>query len=205
MRRALTLLGFTTLLLAAGCGDDGDGGDDPIERPPEELNILRLAVDAPPLESTSVSFWARRGDSREAKLYFLNESGERGDEYVRLQIDSNTLLALPDGTPIAVGDSVLITLTAVDPARILFQFEPEGLQFNPEDPAELTIKYAEADQDYDDDGDEDAEDDDIELQLGIWRQATEGASFVRLGSALFEELEEIEAELTGFSRYAIAY
>jgi len=46
---------------------------------------------------------------------------------------------------------------------------------------------------------------DIETRLGIWRQATVGASFVRLGSAVIEDLKEIEAELTSFSRYAIAY
>jgi hypothetical protein len=207
MKRITTLLALATLVLASACGDDGGNGGDGggTERPPEELNILRLAEGAPPLESTVLQFWARRGDSREGKLYFLNDEGERGNEYLSLKIDSNTLLARPDGSPIAVGDSILITVTVVDPSQILFQFAPEGLQFNASQPAELKIKYDEADRDFDDDGDEDAEDDDIERQLSIWRQAAPGQPFVRIGSAVVEDLDEIEADLTGFSRYAIAY
>ena len=206
MRRALALIGLLPLLAAAACGDDNDHGNDPgAERPPESLNILRLAADAPPLESTTLSFWAVRGESREGKLYFQDGAGQRGDEYLGLKFDSNTLSALPDGTPIPVGDSVLVTITVVDPARILFQFAPEGLRFSTSEPAELRIRYAEADKDYDDDGDEDDRDDDIELQLGVWRQAEVGQPFVRLGSALVEDLDEIDVDLTGFSRYAIAY
>jgi hypothetical protein len=208
MKRIVTLLGLGMLVLAGGCdgGDDGGGnGGDDTERPPEELNILRIAEGAPPLESSVLQFWAVRGESREGKLYFQNQQGERGNEYLSLKFESNTLVALPDGSPIAAGDSVLITVTVVDPARILFDFAPSGLRFNAGDPAELRIKYDEADRDFDDDGDEDAADDDIERQLSIWRQASPGEPFVRIGSAVVEDLEEIEADLTGFSRYAIAY
>ncbi|MCU0620063.1 MAG: hypothetical protein MUC69_01015 [Gemmatimonadales bacterium] len=201
---------LSLLLLAGGCSDSGDGSepgpDEPgTEKPPAELNILRLAADAPPLESPSVSFWAVKGDDREGRIYFLNESGERGEEYARLKIDEDALRARPDGSLFAEGDSVLVTVTILDPAQILFQLAPEGLQFNPDEPAVLVLKYAEADDDFDGDGERDDDDDDIEQRLGIWRQATPSDPFVRLGSARFEDLEEIEAELTGFSRYAIAY
>jgi hypothetical protein len=209
MRRiALMFLSLGTLWVAA-CGDDSDGmpgPDDPgATRPPGELTILRLAAEAPPLFENSVTFWAVRGEDREGRLYFSDGQGQRGEEYVRLKVDAASLLARPDGTPFAVGDSVQITMTAVDPAQILFQFEPAGLTFSSASPADLEIEYQEAGDDFDDDGDVDDDDEDIETRLGIWRQATVGASFVRLGSAVIEDLKEIEAELTSFSRYAIAY
>jgi hypothetical protein len=209
MRRfVLMFLGVGALCVAA-CGDDSDGvpgPDDPgAVRPPGELTILSLAAEAPPLFESSVSFWAVRGEDREGRLYFSDGQGQPGEEYVRLKIDAAALLARPDGTPFAVGDSVLITMTAVDPTQILFQFEPAGLTFSSASPAELEIEYQEADDDFNGDGDLDEEDDEIETRLGIWRQSSVGQPFVRLGSAVIEDLEEIEAELTSFSRYAIAY
>jgi hypothetical protein len=51
----------------------------------------------------------------------------------------------------------------------------------------------------------DTEDDEIEDVLSIWRQETVGGVFERLGSVVIEDLEEIETDLLGFTRYAIAY
>jgi len=209
MRRiVLMFLGVGALCVAA-CGDDSNdtpGPDDPgATRPPSELTILRLAASAPPLFESSVTFWAVRGEDREGRLYFSDGQGQRGEEYVRLKVDAASLLARPDGTPFAPGDSVQITVTAVDPSQILFQFAPEGLTFSSVSPAELDIEYSEAGDDLNDDGRADEEDDDVESRIGVWRQAALGQSFVRLGSATIEDLREIEAELTSFSRYAIAY
>ena len=207
-RIAVLFLSVGTLGIAA-CGDDSNdtpGPDDPgTTRPPEELSILRLAASAPPLFQNSVTFWAVRGEDREARLYFSDGQGQAGEEYLRLRIRSGSLLARPDGTPIAEGDSVQITLTVVDPTQILFQFAPEGLTFSSDEPAELDIEYDEAGDDLNDDGSVDGEDDDVESRLGVWRQSTDGQPFVRLGSAVVEDLREIQAELTSFSRYAIAY
>ncbi|HEX5817894.1 MAG TPA: hypothetical protein VFY20_03395 [Gemmatimonadales bacterium] len=209
MRRIAVLFLSLGVLGVAACGDDSSdtpGPDDPgTTRPPEELSILRLAADAPPLFENSVTFWAVRGEDREGRLYFSDGQGQRGEEYLRLRIGSSSLLARPDGTPIAAGDSVQITVTVVDPTQILFQFAPEGLTFSSSSPAELDIEYDEAGDDLNDDGSVDDEDDDVESRLGVWRQATVGQPFVRLGSAVIEDLREIEAELTSFSRYAIAY
>ena len=209
MRRIAVLFLSLGALGVAACGDDSSdtpGPDDPgATRPPEELSILRLAADAPPLFENSVTFWAVRGQDREGRLYFSDGQGQRGQEYLRLRIGSSSLLARPDGTPIAAGDSVQITVTVVDPTQILFQLAPEGLTFSSTSPAELDIKYDEAGDDLNDDGSVDGEDDQVESQLGVWRQATVDQPFVRLGSAVIGDLREIEAELTSFSRYAIAY
>jgi hypothetical protein len=93
----------------------------------------------------------------------------------------------------------------VDPAQMLFELEPSGLKFNPAVPAELKIHYDHADGDLNDDGVSDGEDTAIESTLAIWRQENPGDPFVRLASVLSLDLDEAEAELTGFSRYALAY
>lgn len=190
--------------LVLGCSDsNGPGPDD--TRPPSELSILRLGESTPPLFNPEMSFWAVRGEDRETRIFFQDEVGGPGEEYLRLRVDAPSLLAHPDGTPFAENDSVLITVRVVDPAQLLFELEPSGLRFNPVDRAELRIHYDQADDDLDDDGDVDSVDDALELRLSIWRQESPGEPFVRIGSALFEDLEEIEAELDGFSRYALAY
>jgi len=117
----------------------------------------------------------------------------------------SSLLSRPDGSAIAEGDSVLITITVEDPALLLFELQPTGLKFSTAKPAELKIRYAQADDDLNEDGEVDEQDDQIETILGIWRQEQPGQPFVRLGSVKVEEQQELEAMLTGFSRYAIAY
>lgn len=205
IRPVRTWLALAGIALAIACSSDGTDQDEPgTERPPDELNLVRLRADAPPLEQDSVSFWAFRGESVETKLYFLAVGGGRGDEYLSLKFEDETLDQYPDGTPFAEGDSVLVTIKVVDPALILFELEPTGLRFSTAAPAELKIKYAEADDDFDEDGDDDEDDDEIEFRLGIWRQENLGDPFVRLGS-LRGDNDDLEADLTGFSRYAIAY
>ena len=200
-------LAVIALVLAVGCSsDDTPSPDSPgSERPPAELSVARLSPDAPPLESSTVSFWAVKGEQAEQKLYFLDDQGQRGEEYLSLKLDDESLLSRPDGSAIAEGDSVLITITVEDPALLLFELQPSGLKFSPADPAELKIRYAHADDDLNEDGAVDGEDDHIESILGIWRQEQPGDPFIRLGSVKVEGQEELEAELTGFSRYAIAY
>jgi hypothetical protein len=205
-RRLRPAFGALLALLLAGtwaCESSGPGDDD--TRPEDELNILTLAQTAPPLATTSVSFWASYDDDTRGEIDFQN-----ADRYLRFEVDKFSLLAFPDGTLFGPGDSVFITVTVVDPARLLFEFEPAGLKFNPLRPAELKLEYGHAgddvEQDWDDDGTSgDSDDDEIESQFSIWRQASLGLPFLRLGSLKLEEQNEIEAELLSFSRYALAY
>ncbi len=204
-RRILTTLSLALLLACSDSGGPGDGGG--TTKPPSDLTILRLGDASPPLFNPVESFYAVKGDNREVRIFFEDDDdpGEAGDEYLRLRVDADALQSYPDGTPFAEDDSVLITVRVVDPARLLFEFEPAGLTFNPAEPAELKIHYDKADDDLDEDGDVDVEDQTLELTLGIWRQENDGDPFVRLGSLLIDDLEEIDAELDGFSRYALAY
>ncbi len=197
------------LLLAAvagvigSCSDSSGPGDG--SRPPGELNVVHVAPTSVPLFNPVDSFFAVRGQDREVRIFFQDAVGGPGQEYFRLRVDAPTLLARPDGTPVATGDSVLIHVRVVDPSQMLFELEPSGLKFNPLVPARLAIHYDHAGGDLNDDGVVNGVDTAIEGTLAIWRQETPTDPFVRLGSVLTVDLDEAEAELTGFSRYALAY
>jgi hypothetical protein len=202
--RALRCLLLAALAAAAGsCSDSSAPVDD--SKPPSELNVVHVSGSSTALFNPVDSFYAVQGDDREIQIYFQDQSGQAGEEFMRLRIDAPTLLARPDGTPVLPGDSVLIHVRVVDPAQMLFELEPSGLKFNPLVPARLKIHYDHADGDLNDDGIVSPEDDSIEGTLAIWRQEHPGDPFVRLTSALAVDIDEAEAELTGFSRYALAY
>lgn len=195
-------------VLAAACSQDGlpTSPFGPGEEPAANLNVVVAAPTAAPPDLAAVSFYARQGRRSEGRVYLTDQPGVgRGHEYLRLTIPRDGLLARPDGTPIATGDSVLITIRLLDPSRILFQMEPGGLRFNPASPAELRIRYEVADGDLNHDGLRDAQDDSVETHLGIWRQADPQSVFVRLESVVWRNNREVRASLPGFSRYAIAY
>lgn len=160
-----------------------------------QLNILRLAPTAPPLLTTSTTFQACQGSGAEGRLVFNNGSGGEGQEFARLTLDNNTLLAKPDGTLFAPNECIQITMTVDDPTQVLVRLEPTGLHFNPADPAQLKIQYGEAE----------GVDSTVETQIAIWRQESAGAPFAEIGSAVLKDLKEVEASLLGFSRYALAY
>lgn len=206
-----SLLALRILLLAAwagaaaSCSDSSSPPDDGGSKPPSELSVVHVAAASTPLFNTTVSFYAKRGENSEGSLSFQDASGGEGEEYVRLRIDANSLLALPNGDAIVPGDSVKITLSVVDPTEMLFDLQPTGLKFNPADPAELKIHYDHANGDLNHDGVSDSRDDVIERMLAIWRQESLTDPFVRLTSVLTIETNEVNADLTGFSRYALAY
>jgi hypothetical protein len=187
------------------CSDSGEPNENDPSKPASELTVLRLSEDSPPLLNPVVSFYAVRGQNREARIFFDDGEGREGDEYLRLRFEDASLLAYPDGIEFAEGDSVLITIRVVDPARTLFELEPTGLQLSSQDPAELRIRYQEVNDDLNEDGAVDVEDVELERSLAIWRQEKPGDPFVRLGTILQEDIDEVRGTLEGFSRYALAY
>lgn len=202
MRIRYPLLLLTGLMLALGCSSDPAG---PSELPEDQLTFLRLATGAPPFVSSEVTFWARRGEDREGRIYFQDSQGGRGEEFARLKVAGASLLTRPNGTPFQPGDSVLITMRIVDVSRMQVELLPSGLRFSSSKPAELKLDYDFADDDFNRDGEVNDRDREVELRFAIWRQEAPGLPWVRQGSVKIEELREIEAKLTGFSRYAIAY
>jgi hypothetical protein len=180
-------------VLAAGCSDSTAPGTG---RPPSDLTFLQIATTAPPLLASSTTFSACKGQDAEGRLFFNDGTDHEGEEFARLTLNSGSLLAHPDGTPFATGDCVNITMTK-DPASkdVMVQLEPTGLKFDPVHPAELRLDY----------GDAEGVDAVILGKVGIWRQEKDGDPFVLIGSAIQTDVLKVRGNLTGFSRYALAY
>lgn len=198
-------VGVSAALLGIGACDSATPNDDNT-RPAGELNILKLAQTAPPLATDSVGFWAYFDEDTEGEIDFAGT----GETYLEFRVRKFSLLTRPNGTLFGPGDSVFISIKVIDPTQLLFDFQPSGLVFNAGEPAELKLEYNHAgssqEGDFDDDGDVDNDDDEIESNLDLWRQENPGEPFERVVTSLLKiELDEIEADIFGFTRYALAY
>jgi hypothetical protein len=168
--------------------------------------LLCEAEDAPSLAQSKVSFYAVRGQARSASIWYLARSGAADStDLVRLDLEANSLLSHPDGTPVAPGDSVLITMEVKDQERGIVWFLPAGLGFSPSDPARMTFAYGETDDDVNGDGQVDADDEALEAGFAIWRQEAETDPFTELPSQVNPTAERVSADIEGFTRYAVAY
>lgn len=199
MRRLVWVLAAG--LFAACTDNNGPGGV-----PAAQLHIVLQDSAAPPLVTPTDSFWAKVGDGRELRMFYQGASpADSGEEFLRFEVPGDGLYRKPDGSPFQAGDSVLITVTVVDPSRFEFHFEPAGLLFSPDHPARLKLSYLNGDKDFNGDGVEDSTDASIETELDLWYQQTAGALWYRVGSVKFENLDEIDANILSFSQYALAW
>ncbi len=195
-----------TLGALAGCNADNATAADSESRAAEALHFLRPAVDAPPLANPLVSFYAKRGEDRETFIYYRPRPGRTDStEFMRFKVPGAALERRPDGTPMLPGDSLLITIRVMDPARLTLDFQPAGLLFAASAPADLKLRFSEASHDLDGNGVVDAADVAREGELSIWKQEAPGLPWFRLASTVEFSLEEVEAKVLGFTGYAIAY
>jgi len=199
------------VVAAIGCSDStapttGTGGNGP-PRSNDSLNTLRPAPGAPAIANPVVAFYAKKGEDREAFMYYRPDSSSGRDSavFLRLRVRQRSLDQRPDGSPIAEGDSVLITITLVDAARLIVDCQPAGLRFSASDPADLKMSYLEADQDLNDDGSVNSSDQQLLGQLQIWRRETPDARWEPLQTEQSTETHEVESQISGFTSYAIAY
>jgi hypothetical protein len=202
IRRTLTAF-LAVLSAGALVSCSGDTPTDLVQRPQSELIFIRAAANAPPLVSPQVQFWAKAGDTRDAELRYANtSSGYAGDECLEFKVPNNALWKKPDGTLFQQGDSVLITVTIVDLQHFNFEFEPAGLQFRPDHPAELRVSYKWADPDLNGDGVVDEKD--RNLHFGFWKQEADGLPWTQIATSRDSNLQELRADIFGFTKYAMA-
>ena len=170
------------------------------------VNSLAPAADAPAIANPVVSFYAKVGEAREAFMYYRKRpTGNDSTVFVRFRMPRDGLYMRPNGTLFAPGDSILITITLLDPAKLIVGFEPSGLRFAPADPADLKFNFLEADDDYNDDGVVDSDDSTVESLLTVWRRESASLPWIRQTSRLTTSTHEIETDVGGFTDYIIAW
>jgi hypothetical protein len=169
-------------------------------------HFLRAAADAPSIANPVIKFYAKKGRRHNIFMMYHARPGRNDStDLIRFRVRERSLLARPDGTPIRAGDSVLITLRLVDPVRLIVDFQPAGLRFNPNDPADLRIRWHETNPDVNRDGVVNQQDATLRQRLKIWRRKSSTTPWTRLPSTVDVADEECETDLTSFTRYAVAY
>jgi hypothetical protein len=185
-------------------GGDRRGGSSPTTTPLP--TFLAPAAGAPPASTTLVAFWAVQGKDRVGEIWYHAAPGDNDStRMVRLRVRKKAQIVRPDGTLLAPGDSIRITMQVIDPVTLNTQFEPSGLRFVGNEAADLTVWYPHSDLDLTHDGVIDAADRAIELTFSIFRQEGAGAPWLRVTSVVTPSGHEVEAAIGGFTNYVIAY
>jgi hypothetical protein len=174
--------------------------------PNSQLHIVLQSSSAPPLLVDSASFYAVMGQDREVRMYYQGAApGVTGQEFLRLKVPGDGLLSRPDGSLFQPGDSILIIIKVVDPKKLLFDFQPTGLHFSPDHPAELTLEYLYSNHDFNGDGVIDTADARIKGALDIWQRQPSDTLWYRLQAANYESYEELDGKILHFTEHAIAW
>lgn len=168
-------------------------------------NFITAASGAPSIANPVITFWAKKGSASEVFMYYHALPGATdSSDFLRFRVRKRSLVNFPNGQPMAQGDSVLITITLVDPVNLIVEFQPSGLTFKAGDPAALRLSYLEADHDFNHDGALDTDDRRIERTLTLWRLHPPNP-WTPQTSSLNRSLDEVETTVPNFTSYAIAY
>lgn len=202
IRKLATPAVLLTFALSSGCSSDATApsSSDNVTKPASDLHFLQLSPLAPALQAATVSFYAKSGEDREARVKFQN-----GQDYLRFRVFGNSLLQRPDGSTFAQGDSILITITVTDPTKLQADFQPAGLKFSASAPARLQFEFGECDGDINGDGVVNTADTALLPLISTWRQEIPGAPWTRVTSTVNSDISEVQAFITGFTGYALAY
>ena len=178
----------------------------PEQRPVDGLHLLSLTADAPALAVTITSFYAVRGRNAGVDLWYRPKAGSRDStKFLEFRLDNVSLDRRPNGTAFADGDSVLITLTVTDPKHLIVDFQPSGLRFAASNPGRLKMFFGQCGDDLDGNGKVDGGDDAIQNALSIWRQESLLAPWIKVSSVEVKSNKEVDADIAGFTGYALAY
>ena len=172
----------------------------------DDPHFVAAAAGAPTIANPLVTFWAVKGRDTTVQMYYHSTtSGRDSTPFFSIRVRARSLWKRPDGSTIADGDSVQITLTLVDAERLIVDCQPSGLRFDPKDPARARMSFEFTDSDVNDDGRVDAADTALTKTFAIWRQETTDAPWYRQLSNLSFGAHEVETDVGGFTSYAIAW
>jgi len=158
-------------------------------------------VDGISLDRYTAAFWAVRGEARSVQINYLSSTGDTSFPFLQLTITDPVFV--PGQGNLAVGDSVLVTVT-IDPNDIKVSFEPTGLLFG--DQAQLRMSYGGAGGDLNGDGAVDASDAQIETQLlGLWYREGAESSWSRIPASQVVADKSFISALLHFSEYAVSW
>jgi hypothetical protein len=203
--RRLLVLAAATFAAAASC-TDSTAPDADTERAATDLRLLAAPHTAPPLAATQATFYAVKGKSSGVDIWYRPAAGRSdSSKFLEFRVGSNSLDRRPDGTAIANGDSVLITVTVTDPTHFIIEFQPSGLKFSDADQPKLKISFAACGDDLNYDGKVDDTDATMLSSLALWRQEGPFQPWFKLTSSVSVSVKEINAQLGGFTGYAIEY
>ncbi|HSM35043.1 MAG TPA: hypothetical protein VK837_01485 [Longimicrobiales bacterium] len=193
-----------SVAMAAAC-DDGVSPTNqelPDTVSTSQLQFMPLPAGVAAQLPAELRLWAVRGEDRRLELDVSVDGGEPED-FLRFEVDAESLLRRPDGSAFADGDSIEVVLR-FDERFFLFDFEPSGLTFDPDRPARLDIDYGSTRGDLDGSGTADEADAEFEGRLDLWRQERPGDPWIRAGTLKLEDLDEMRAEITGFTGFVLA-
>jgi hypothetical protein len=203
-RRHLVLA--AVMLAAAASCTDSTAPDGDTERAATDLRLLAAPYGTPPLVTNQASFYAVKGKSSGVDIWYHRAAGRSDStKFLEFRVGSNSLDRRPDGTAIATGDSVLISLTVTDPTHFIIEFQPTGLKFADADQPTLKISFAACGDDLNYDGKIDAADATMLSSLSFWRQESPFQPWFKIPSSVAASAKEVNSTLPGFSGYAMMY
>ena len=152
------------------------------------------------LDQYTVSFWAVRGESRSIRINY--SSTIDNDSHPFLELTASDPVFAPEIGEIAMGDSVLITVS-VDTSKIGVKFEPTGLQFGTA--SQLKIYYGGASGDLNGDGVANEADAQLEQQmLGLWYREYTNDDWSQVPASQSTGEKSFTYALPHFCEYAVA-
>lgn len=156
------------------------------------------------LDHYQVAFWARADRPQAVEIHYRAADGS-WLPYLSFSVPEGSLARWPDGRAVIPGDSVLITVS-IDTTTLVVGFEPTGLGFSSDRPAQLSIWYTGADPDYDANGVVDGTDGYIEDSLlGLWVQERSTDPWLNVAAVHTKAQKQFVANLLHFSGYALSW
>jgi len=198
-------LAAATFAAALSCTDT-TAPDGVSQRAATDLRLLAAPYGTPPLVTNQVSFYAVKGKVSGTDIWYRPRAGRTDStKFLEFRLGTASLDRRPDGSLIAAGDSVLITLTVTDPTHFIIEFQPTGLKFAATDQPTLKISFAACGDDLNYDGIVDAADASMMTSLSMWRQEGPFQPWFKVTSTVVTSVKEVDSALPGFSGYAMMY